>query len=217
MPRYADHEERRDELADTVREIILEHGIEKVSVRSVAERSGWSVGAIRYYFPRQEDLLVHALERTSHRAVGRIVSGEYSHPDDPLERVVRIVKAVAPIDDDTRKDMRIWMAFLERGLSDARTAAIMERVWSGGRFYSRRMVAMLAGIPLPETLDETLDDPFMEETATVLHVMWDGVSFQGLMSGSSLTPEESDRLIRRVLNTISERIQNHMRDPLSTT
>jgi AcrR family transcriptional regulator len=217
MPKYADHEERRDELADTVREIILDHGINRVSVRSVAQRSGWSVGAVRYYFPRQEDLLVHALERTSRRAAGRIINAEHSHPDDPLERAVCIVKAVAPVDDDARNDMRIWMSFLEQGLSDERTAAIMDRVWSGGRYFSRRIVASLAGLPLPEEIDEMLEDPFMNETATVLHVMWDGVSFQGLMSGVNLTPDETDRLIRRVLNTINDRIQNHLRDPLSTT
>jgi AcrR family transcriptional regulator len=216
MPKYADHEERRDELAETVREIILEHGIDRVSVRNVAERAGWSVGAIRYYFPRQEDLLVHALRRTITKAYGRVVSAQHPPPEDPLEHCVRIILAIAPVNDETRKDLRIWIAFLDRGMTQDKISELMHYIWESDRHYSRCMVASLAGIPLPEQRDEVLDDPFMEDTAAVLHVMWDGISFQGLMAGTSLTPEVVERLTRRVLVTISERIQNHLQDPLST-
>lgn len=217
MPRHADHEERRAELADAVSRIILEHGIDRVSVRSVAQTSGWSVGAIRYYFPRQEDLLSHALRRVIDRAVARIQLAERHEMTDPVEWAGRIICTSAPVNEETQRDIRIWMAFVDRGLSREHVAELMEEVWKGGRFYSRRMISALAGVPLPSDLDTPLDDPFLEETAAVLHVMWNGISFQGIMAPDRLDPDEICRLTRRVLNTISQRVQLHRTEPQVTS
>jgi AcrR family transcriptional regulator len=217
MPRHANHEQRRSELADAVCQIILEHGIDKVSVRSVAQTSGWSVGAIRYYFPKQDDLLYQALSRTVERAIIRIRAAEKEDEVDPVARAVDIVCTVAPVSDENLRDLRIWMAFLDRGLSQGDIGRLMEDIWKGGRYYSRRMVASIAGLPIPEDPNETLEDVFLEETTTVLHIMWDGVSFQGVMNAPRLPPDEIRRLSQRILNTIAERIQFHVAAPNLTT
>lgn len=217
MPRHADHEQRRSELADAVCKIILEQGIDKVSVRSVAQRSGWSVGAIRYYFPKQEDLLNQALARTVERAIMRIRAAEDKETDDPVKRAVDIICTVAPVNEDNREDLRIWMAFLDRGLTQGGLTQLMEDIWKGGRFFSRRMVASLAGLPPPDDPDDVLEDPFLDEASTVLHVMWDGLAFQGVMNGDRIPPDEIRRLAQRILNTIAERIQHHIASPHLTT
>lgn len=209
MPRHADHEERRTELANAVSRIILEHGIDGVSVRSVAQESGWSVGAIRYYFPRQEDLLQHAFRQVLSRAVGRLDLIERDETTDPIQWACEILCTTAPVTDETRSDIRIWMAFVDRGLAREHVAELMDEVWKGGRFWSRRMVAAMAGIPLPDEEETPLGDSYLEETAAVLHVLWNGISFQGVMAPDRLTPDEICRLVRRVLNTISERIELH--------
>ena len=213
MPRHADHDERRAELADAVSQIILENGIDGVSVRSVAQASGWSVGAIRYYFPRQEELVSYALTRMIERSVDRIQEAEQADMSDPVTWARNIICNTMPINDDTRRDIRIWMAFVDRGLAREHVAELMDKVWEGGRFYSRRMVAAMARLPLPTEIDEPLDDAFLEETATVLHVMWNGISFQGIMAPDRLHPEEICRLTNRVLNTISERVRIHQSHP----
>lgn len=213
MPRHADHEERRAELAEAASRIILEHGIDRVSVRSVAQASGWSVGAIRYYFPRQEELLSHAFGRMKDRAVARIEKAEQGDMGDPLEWAAHIICSTVPVNEENRRDIRIWMAFVDRGLSREHVAELMDEIWAGGRYYSRRMVAAMAGLPLPARIEEPLDDPFLEETATVLHVMWNGISFQGVMAGDRLGPDEIRRLARRVLTTISERVRLHQSHP----
>lgn len=213
MPRHADHDERRAELADAVSQIILEQGIDGVSVRSVAQTSGWSVGAIRYYFPRQEELLSHAFRQMIVRAVARIEKVEREDLDDPVEWAFRLLCTTAPVNDDTRRDIRIWMAFVDRGLAREHVAELMDEVWKGGRHYSRRMVAAMAGIPLPEAMEEPLDDAFLEETAAVLHVMWNGIAFQGIMAPDRLDCDEICRLTRRVLVNVSQRITSHRASP----
>lgn len=210
MPRHADHGERRAELADAVSRIILEHGIDGVSVRSVAQESGWSVGAIRYYFPRQEDLLSHALRQMIERVVARIAIAESAPMNDPVKWACNLICTTAPVSDETRHDIRIWMAFVDRGLAQENVAELMDEVWTGGRYYARRMVAAMAGLPFPTTLEEDLGDAFLEETAAILHVLWNGISFQGIMAPDRLDADEICRLTRRVLSTISIRVQTHL-------
>ncbi len=98
MPRHADHEQRRGELAEAVCRIILEHGLDHVSVRSVAQESGWSVGAVRYYFPRQDNLLEHALMLTIERALARIDAAGPPNQSRPGRMGVYIICSTAPID-----------------------------------------------------------------------------------------------------------------------
>lgn len=213
MPRHADHEQRRGELAEAACRIILEHGLDHVSVRSVAQESGWSVGAVRYYFPRQDDLLSHALSLTIERALSRIDAVGPPNADDPVSWASAIICSTAPVNDASRRDIRIWLAFVDRGLSRENIATLMNDIFEGGRFHSRRMVALMADIPIPEEPGVALEDPFLEETAAVLHVMWNGVSLQGLMANGGLSDEEMCRLAQRVLNTISHRVHLHQSHP----
>jgi hypothetical protein len=117
------------------------------------------------------------------------------------------------VTEDTKRDIRIWLAFVDRGLSRDHVAELMDEIWQGGRFFSRRMVAAMADIPMPSEMGVPLDDPFLEETATVLHVMWNGIAFQGIMAADRLGPDEICRLTRRVLNTISQRLRVHQSHP----
>lgn len=210
MPRHADHEKRREELAKAVCHIILEGGIDDVSVRSVAQQSGWSVGAVRYYFPKQEDLLEHALRRTVESWLARIREVEANGPEDPSERGIEMILAIAPVNEVNRNELRIWLAFVDRGLSQERIASQMDFIWETDRYNSRRIIAAIAGLPLPTDLDQPLEDPFLEDTASVLQIMWDGICFQGILAQHRLSPEDIRRLAQRVLNTISQRVISHM-------
>ena len=49
-----DHERRRAELIDVVWQLIVEDGLPGITIRRVAERSGWSSGAVRHYLPTRE-------------------------------------------------------------------------------------------------------------------------------------------------------------------
>lgn len=213
MPRYADHEQRRSELAEAACRIILEHGLDHVSVRSVAQESGWSVGAVRYYFPRQDDLLAHALSLTIGRAIARIDAVGPPDTSDPVGWAHKIICSTAPIHDDSRRDIHVWLAFIDRGLSRENIASLVNEVFERGRFNSRRMVALMAAIPLPTNVNEMLEDPFLEETAAVLQVMWNGISVQGQMANRRMSGDDICALAQRVLDTIAERVRIHQSRP----
>jgi AcrR family transcriptional regulator len=61
---YARTQQRRDEIARAVLDIIEESGHESVTIAMVAERSGASEATVLYHFPSRDHLLVAALQRS---------------------------------------------------------------------------------------------------------------------------------------------------------
>ena len=55
-------EERRAEILSTAATIALEDGLERITLRAVAERLGVRPGLISHYFPAAEDLVIAAFE-----------------------------------------------------------------------------------------------------------------------------------------------------------
>ena len=68
VPKEVDHQARRRELADAACAVIGRHGLAGATLAQVAGESGWSIGAIRYYFPSKDELLAAALWRARMRS-----------------------------------------------------------------------------------------------------------------------------------------------------
>ncbi|MEP7174448.1 MAG: TetR family transcriptional regulator, partial [Aestuariivirga sp.] len=58
-------EERRRQICDVLLDVVAEAGISAVTIRGVAERSGWSTGVISHYFKNRQDLLLGGLRRAA--------------------------------------------------------------------------------------------------------------------------------------------------------
>ena len=69
MPKLVDHDQRRREIAAALTRLIVRVGVEGASVRAVAAEAGWSMGAVRYYFGTQEELLRFAVTLQDLRTV----------------------------------------------------------------------------------------------------------------------------------------------------
>jgi AcrR family transcriptional regulator len=97
MPKVVDHEQRRRELAQAVWRVIRRHGVERASVRVVAEEAGWSPGALRHYFATQSELLAFAMGLVVERIEGRIAA--LDHASDPRAAVEQVLHQLLPLDE----------------------------------------------------------------------------------------------------------------------
>src|SRR5690349_14446356 len=81
-------EERRAEIVDAAAAIALEQGMERITLRAVAERLGVRPGLITHYFPAAEDLVVEAFTRAA------LAERERFFPADsgsPLHRLAHFI------------------------------------------------------------------------------------------------------------------------------
>ena len=94
---------RREQIVAEAAEIALTEGLERITLRAVAERLGVRAGLITHYFPAAEELVVTAFERAA------------STERDTLFRLGgtarrRLVRFLAEVSDDRSRNLaRLWL------------------------------------------------------------------------------------------------------------
>lgn len=118
--------ERREEILTHAAAIALEGGLERITLRAVAERLGVRPGLITHYFPAAEDLVIEAFVRAAvhEREQFFPTSGE------PLDRMAHFI------------------AHVESGASTP-----LARLWLNARHLSRFSPALEAALQEQDALD----------------------------------------------------------------
>ncbi|REB05230.1 TetR family transcriptional regulator [Sporosarcina sp. BI001-red] len=111
MPKIVNHDERKNTIAEAMWRVILDKGMEGATVRNIAEEAGLSLGALRYYFKTQDDLLVYAMDLVQERATKRI-EAVLQQPLSPKELVVAVILEIVPVNANTKIEMEVWFAFI---------------------------------------------------------------------------------------------------------
>lgn len=110
MPKIVDHALRKLEIAEATWRVVKEKGIKGASARNIAQESGLSLGALRHYFPAQDDLLVFAMQVVKDRVMARIQRiPTLDLP--PLQKVLSIFLELMPTDEEKRVEMEVWFEF----------------------------------------------------------------------------------------------------------
>ncbi|MFE3170678.1 TetR/AcrR family transcriptional regulator [Amycolatopsis sp. NPDC059235] len=117
MPKIVDHRQRRAEIADAVLAIVAEDGVAAVTLREVADRSGWSTGVLNHYVGGRDDLLRLAFRHTFWLSGRRLAAIAEDTELEPVERLVRILAAHLPLDGPSVAFARITLFFYAEAAS----------------------------------------------------------------------------------------------------
>ncbi len=195
MPKIVDHEEQRKHIAEAMWRVILRDGMEGATVRRVAAEAGMSAGALRHYFKRQDDLLVYAMRLVNERVEQRIM-GLVRESLPPVEKAVRLLLEVIPLDEERRAEMDVWFSFMEHVRHRPDLEGVPENRL---HFFISQVVAYLHHEGL---LQEGLD---LQLEAERLYALIDGLAVHALLESERLGPETVERVVR----TSVERLCRH--------
>jgi AcrR family transcriptional regulator len=96
--------ERRRQLANAGRRVLLERGAVGVRVKDIAERAGITPSSVLYYYPRLDELMIEvsreAMERYAERRSTRVRA--LADPVDQLKLAVELGVPTGPDDDESR-------------------------------------------------------------------------------------------------------------------
>lgn len=123
MPIVVDHEQRRREVAEVAADLIARLGLERVTVREIAAATGFSTTVVSHYFRDKRELLMLAYRLAAARARRRIDAAT----GDGTERLRQSVEAILPLDEASRRDWHVWLAFWSVAASDREFAAEQRR------------------------------------------------------------------------------------------
>ncbi|XAS66303.1 TetR family transcriptional regulator C-terminal domain-containing protein [Micrococcaceae bacterium Sec5.7] len=157
MPKIVDPVARRQEVVEAVFRIIAADGLERASLREVADEAGLAVGSVRHYFAGSEELLVYSFAAVVDRVTGRLVAAREAMsglaPGSPehYEAVLTLLGEFLPLDEERAVEACAWMAF--------KNAARIKRYLAGEADRSHRAVAAVVGQIVAElVVTELVDD-----------------------------------------------------------
>ena len=107
MPKIVDHAERRAEILEATRRVILKRGLDGVTMRNIAAEVGKSTGLVNHYFDDKGDLLVAALE-ASHAEFDRGLQERSSGKAPGRPSLRALLLAALPDNDDQRVHWILW-------------------------------------------------------------------------------------------------------------
>ncbi|SIN41567.1 TetR/AcrR family transcriptional regulator [Micromonospora cremea] len=113
MPKKVDHQERRTLIADALMRVAADQGLEAVSLRHVAAEAGVSAGMVQHYFRTKDEMMAFALAVVRERGQIRVTEAMERLGSDPSPRLLlrTMIAALLPLDDRTRDDGRVALAY----------------------------------------------------------------------------------------------------------
>ncbi|MEV4456834.1 TetR/AcrR family transcriptional regulator [Microbispora sp. NPDC049633] len=196
MPRQADHDQRRRQIAEAVWRLATRGGLEGVTLRQVAAEAKVSARLLQYYFGTRDQLLLGALEILNDDAERRARERLAGLGEAPaVHALVRgVLLELLPLDEERRNRHLVYAAYFIPFLTDPVMA-------KAARDAPRALEDLVAGLisqgqelgQVPRDLDAAAEAAFLVTGA-------DGIQTTVLLG--QRTPEEAVSLIDHQLARI---------------
>lgn len=189
MPRTANHDERRRQVAEALLRTVARKGLAKTTFADVADELGASVGLVQRYFRSKADLLRFGVEYLYKRAEERMDAVELVPPVRDL--LFRITRTLLPLDEERRLELSVWLEFLPATANDPEMAELH-------RATTRQLVDGLAeGLAAAQHHGElsTGLDPQTEAAALVAFA--DGLTIHQLTTPDVFDDATAEHLLRQ--------------------
>nr|WP_183657403.1 TetR family transcriptional regulator C-terminal domain-containing protein [Prauserella isguenensis] len=189
MPKVVDHDERRRLIAEAVRRIAADRGLEAVSLGEVAAEAGISKGLVQHYFATKDEMLRYATSTLRTQVERRMTTG------GPALR--ELLVALLPMEETARTDALVANAFVTRAMKDPEIGARFR----DGYEELRKVVAGLVVAEQDAARVDAALDP--EPEADLLLALVSGLGDAVLLGQRS--PGQAEALIDRQLARLAPR------------
>ena len=194
MPKFVDAVIRRQEIVDAVFRIIATDGLERASLREVADEAQLAVGSVRHYFASSDELLTHAFAVVVDRIVGRLTDADSLLADAPPASgeqhaaVLALLGEFLPLDEQRAVDACVWMAFKNAARTRPFLAAEADR---SHRAVAAVVGGLILGLAEAEGVDADhaagLDQQVLVTEAELLLAVLDGLTMHALLQPEWMT------------------------------
>jgi TetR/AcrR family transcriptional repressor of bet genes len=114
MPKLVDHDVQRQTIAAAAVDVIDAAGLEGARLRDVATAADLTTGAVTHYFDGKDALLAAAMDLI----VERILEKQSEPPLGDMDGLIDMAAQFLPLDAESKRDWRVWLAFWGRAIHD---------------------------------------------------------------------------------------------------
>ncbi|MFC4587153.1 TetR/AcrR family transcriptional regulator [Sphaerisporangium corydalis] len=195
MPKIVNHQERRQEVVDAARRVILREGIDAATTRAIAKEAGYSNGVLTHYFADKDDILLSAL-RSSHRRIAHRLKDKLAGRTG-LSALRELLADNLPLDDERAGESALEVGFWGRSLAGGTLLDVQREEAAELRYIVRTLLDAAAQAGEIST-GESLDD-----VAERLLALVDGLSLHRLLYPGRVSPEVLRRLMTAELDRLA--------------
>ncbi|MCW2983001.1 MAG: transcriptional regulator [Conexibacter sp.] len=195
MPKDVDHDERREELLEAVWRVVARDGLERATIRVIAQETGWSTGVLAHYFADKDEILVSALKLAYDRIATR-----WAVKLEGLTGIRALHELVLdnlPLDDQRELETKFLMSYWSRAIRDGDGVPRPER-------RGPQLIDLLSDLVREgqEAGEIRRDDP-APDVAERLLALIDGFSLHTLLDPQRLTRERQMALVQREFDRLA--------------
>lgn len=192
MPRKVDHDERRLAIAQVVEQLVLEHGIEALTIRDVAAEVGCSTSVVSHYFRSKLDMLVF-----THRTVRKRVERTLVAALEEGRSLPDCLELLLPTDDERWRDWHTWFACW--GMAPAEPSVTSELA-KGSSEATGIFIQLVKAEQAAGRMDPTLDPA---EIAIQLQLAVNGVASLVTQDRAGWPAEKQRVLLRQLVGKLA--------------
>jgi AcrR family transcriptional regulator len=194
VPKVVDHAARRKDFIAAAYATIVEQGLDNTTVRGVAQKAGYTTGALVHYFKDKEELIKAALNYFGDELRARIDDANSNQRGRKALRAT-LMEAI-PTNKESASSWRIWLALWYHSESDAEMR--LEQRARYGEWFGR----------IQKMLSESCSDGELgaefevELEARSLVAFIDGLGVQYLMSPGRLRKQRIAAMVDGYLDRL---------------
>lgn len=123
MPKIIDHDQRRRDIVEVAKSIILKGGFEAATMRSIAAEAGFANGALKHYFPGKESIVAATFE-TILQEHDSWLQASISEGQTAEEALRNLLRGTLPGNAEEIASGRVLLALWEYAMSNAALTAL---------------------------------------------------------------------------------------------
>lgn len=187
-------QDRRLEISEAAWRVIVREGLDRTSMRAIAQELGCTTGVVTHYFRNKQELILFSLSQVTERL--KTAMKQSVESVSGVERLVAMMSTFLPFDEERQNILRVWLAFL--GYAVGRENLMIKQQQSAAELRAE-FVQELKTLQSAHLIRYDID-PTVE--ANVLLALVNGVSLDSLIQGHHLIPNQQQRVIQRYVNEL---------------
>ena len=194
MPKLIDHETKKLDIAHAAWKILLKEGIEAASVRNIAKEAGITLGALRYYFTSQEELLAYT-EDLIHANLTERTTELFMADLPPKEKILNLLVGLLPEEGEGNSASEARLIFkMQAKYSQKSYDRGRDSVYQGVR-------SILSNLVMLNLLKKDTD---LAMETDRLYTLMDGLAMDIMLRGSELKPDYARNILEAHIHSISK-------------
>ena len=184
--------DRRLEVASAAWRVIVREGLDRTSMRAIAQEMNCTTGVVTHYFRNKQELILFALHQVTVRLQGKmgLAIKTLSGPD----RLVAMLSSFLPLDQERQEILQVWVAFL--GYAVGRQDLMTDHRQSAGELRQ----VIIQELSTLKSQREIRSDVDPEYEANVLLALVNGVSLDTLIQAQPLSAEQQLIVLQRYVD-----------------